>query len=494
MFKQFINRISYRQIILLGLIVRIIAVVFSKGYGFNDDHFEVMEVAQNWLDGVPFVPAGEVYIFSLLYPGLHYVLFWLCESVGIFDPELKMWLARIVHAGFSMLSIVYGYRITQRISRRASDAKIVGLLLALFWVFPFMAVRNLREFFCIPALLIGTYYAVNKDLRIKDVFWAALWFSVAFIVRYQVVFVPMGIGLVWLFSKKYWQKAILFGLIFGVIVAITQGLFDYLYWGNPVASMWSYAEYNAKNSWAYPNGPWYQYLGTVAGLLLAPACLLLITGYFRTFKNNYEQRIILIASLLLFGFHSYFPNKQERFILPFLPFIIILGVIGFRDLYEQYEAKKWFSLITKVLIIWLLVLNTLALAVLTITYSKKARVEAMNYLRAKGDVQNIIMEGDGTAPPPPIFYLQKHIDYYEINTERSTDSLKAEIALGKKPKPNYLIMAGNENFNARLKRMQAAFPKLRKETELEPSLVDNIAFKLNPKHNQNEVWVIYKIE
>jgi hypothetical protein len=494
MFRRFIQEISYRQIIIIALIVRVLSVIFSKGYGFNDDHFEVMEVAQNWLDGVPFVPAGEVYIFSLLYPGLHYILFGFCEWLGIFDPEIKMWLARIVHAGFSMLTVIYGYKLSQRLSQRSTDATIIGLLLATFWVFPFMAVRNLREFFCVPALIIGCYYAVSKDLKIKDILLAAGWFAVAFIVRYQVVFVPMGIGLVWLLSKKNWTKALLFGIVFSVIVALTQGLFDYLYWGNPVASMWSYAEYNAKNSWAYPNGPWYQYIGTVAGLLLAPACLLLVAGYFRTIKNSYEQRLLFIASALLFGFHSYFPNKQERFILPFLPFIIILGVIGFQDLYEQYAHKSWFKKTTKALVIWFLALNTLALVVLTFTYSKQARVEAMTYLRAKGDVTNIIMEGEGTAPPPPIFYLQKHIDYYEINAERSIDSLKTEIASGKKTKPNYLIMAGNENFDNRLKRMQGAFAGLKKERELTPSLVDNIAFKLNPKHNQNEVWIIYKID
>ena len=36
---------------LAAVIARAVAVIFAKGYGMSDDHFEVLEIAANWLDG-----------------------------------------------------------------------------------------------------------------------------------------------------------------------------------------------------------------------------------------------------------------------------------------------------------------------------------------------------------------------------------------------------------------------------------------------------------
>ena len=436
----------------------------------------------------------KVYIFSLLYPGAHYLLFELCEKVGIYDPQTKALLARLAHGLFSMLSIYYGYLLTLRLTNRSDTAKIVGLFMAIFWLFPFMSVRNLREFVCVPFLLMGSYYAADSKPSLKSVLWSAWWFAWAFDMRLQSIFVPFGVGLSWLLVASHRSKAIVFGLAFVGFVFVTQGLFDYLYYGDPLASTLAYANYNATYYAGFPNGPWYQYFGTVAGLLLGLSAIPLIGGYVRTAQYTFPTKVVFWSSLLFFAFHSYFPNKQERFILPFMPYILLLGVIGFQDFYEKNEWKPWVRKATKVLLVWLLVLNTVALFVLTFTYSKRARVEAMRYLREKGDVTNLIMDGDGPAPPPPLFYLQKFVDYYELNSEKNAENLKKEMAAGTKPQPNYVIMAGDDNADERLKQLKTLFPTLRHKVDIEPGLVDNIAFKLNPKHNQNEVWRIYKIK
>ena len=79
---------------LAGLFFRILAVVFSKGFGWIDDQFLIIEIAQSWVDGVDYYgwlpdeeginkPKG----FSFFYVGLHYLLFRFLEFVQITDAQ-----------------------------------------------------------------------------------------------------------------------------------------------------------------------------------------------------------------------------------------------------------------------------------------------------------------------------------------------------------------------------------------------------------------------
>ena len=497
---KFLDNFNLKKILLLGLFFRILATIFSKGYAFTDDHFEVVELAQNILEkGVsntfPNIPKGEAYIFNLIYIEIHTLIFGICESLGLYNPEGKILIARLVHALFSMLTIYVGYRLTERLSNRSNDAKIVGLLLAIFWVFPFLSVRNLREFACIPPMMLGCYYACFKEIKTKQILLMAWWFTVSFVFRYQMIFVPFVIGLWWLFNKQNWQKAVLFGVAFGVFFILTQGLFDYLTWGNPFASLKTYATYNSNsaNIALYPAGPWHRYIGTVAGLFLGFPFLLLLAGYFKTATQAGNRKMLFYASLLFFVFHSYYANKQERFILPFLPLFIILGIIGFGDIYEQYSSKNWLRGFTKFAILWFVILNTILLGILSVTYTKRSRVESMNYLREKGDVQNFLIQNYEFSQPEAPFYLQKHYDYFMVDTHEKMAELPKELNLGKKIKPNYIILVGNTDLEKRLIEVKKVFPAMQHEVDIEPSFVDNIAYLLNPSHNHNETFYIYKI-
>ena len=496
---KYLESLNLKKIILIGLFFRIISIIFSKGYAFSDDHFEVIEITQNLLDKLetpfPNFPKGTIYLFSLVYPGVHYIIFAICEFFGMYNPELKMFMVRLVHGLFSLLIIYYGYKITERLSNRPNDAKIVGILLAIFWVFPFLSVRSLRELACIPPLLIGCYYAIEKSISTKQILWSAWWFTIAFVFRYQIIFIPFVIGLFWLFSKVNWQKAIIFGLAMGLFFMLTQGILDELYWGNPFASIQAYAEYNsvAANIASYPNGPWHRYVGTMAGLFLAFPFLLLLAGYFKTATQSHHRKVLFFASLLFFAFHSYYANKQERFIVPFLPFFIILGIIGFRDLYDQYQDKKWLRGFTKFATIWFLILNTFLLCLLSVTYTKRSRVESMNYLREKGDMTNFVVQNYESSQPEAPFYLQKRYEYYTIDTHEKMADLPNQLKLGTKAKPNYVILVGNTDLEKRKMEMKKVFPTMEYEVNIEPSFVDNLAYLMNPSHNHNETFYIFRI-
>ena len=48
---SFIDFNSLKTILFFGLVVRLIAAVFSQGYGMHDDHFLIIEASTSWVYG-----------------------------------------------------------------------------------------------------------------------------------------------------------------------------------------------------------------------------------------------------------------------------------------------------------------------------------------------------------------------------------------------------------------------------------------------------------
>ena len=42
--------------------------------------------------------------------------------------------------------------------------------------------------------------------------------------------------------------------------------------------------------------------------------------------------------------------------------------------------------------------------------------------------------------------------------------------------------------------LRVLFPKIRHEKDIKPGVIDNFSYLLNPSHNQNETWYIFRID
>lgn len=58
--------------------------------------------------------------------------------------------------------------------------------------------------------------------------------------------------------------------------------------------------------------------------------------------------------------------------------------------------------------------------------------------------------------------------------------------------PRFVLVTADSNVDAQLDAMRQSFPDLVFETEIKPSLIDNLMFFLNPRHNENETIYIYR--
>lgn len=486
-----------RVIIFLALAVRLIAAVFSIGYGFHDDHFIVVEVAHQWTQKINLkgwmpwdgntIPSGH----SLFYPGLHYFYFKTMEAIGIYNPELKMLILRVIHALYSTLTVYYSYLIVRKLSG-VKAANTVGLVLALLWCLPMLSVRNLVEMACIPPLVIATWMAINADEKQQRNLLLAAGFigGLAFSFRFQTItFIGGFVAAFWL--QKKWLSGFLVGLGAFISIVLIQGGTDFYIWGRPFAEFIEYSSYNLDNANNYINGPWYNYILLVAGLIVPPLSFMIFRGMYQVRK---DYLLIILPALLFFIFHSSYPNKQERFILPVIPFFVMAGVAGWYQFREQSTYWMNHQKLEKNLWKTFWILNTILLLVLTPSSTKTSRVKAMSYLYDIGSKGTFLLENSNTGKSVtmPQFYLNNYSYMYEINKNNVANKIIKTMLDEKAPMPEYVIFAEGKNLQEREAKLHQFIPNFSFVAEIPSSYLDNVMSWLNPV-NVSQTYYIYKV-
>jgi hypothetical protein len=484
-------------ITLIALIPRLVAAFFSGGYFAHDDHFLVIEAAGSWVAGHDYNhwlpwnqgdnphPSGH----SFVYVGLHYLLFYMLRMTGPVDPELQMVVVRVLHAIWSLVVVRVGYRIALRLSDPVVAWR-TGLFLALLFFMPFLSVRNLVEVACIPFLMLGAQrlLGMGASPTPRDLFIAGIWIGLAMNIRFQTIFFAAGPGIA-LLAQKQVRGALLYGLGVALPLLVLQGGIDLFLWGRPFAELGEYVLYNLNNTTTYGVLPWYNYLLLLAGLFIPPFSLAVGFGFFR----RTTPLLLWLPVLLFIAVHSYFPNKQERFMLPIVPLYLVLGHAA----WEQWRIRStWWlgrtSLWTGVLR-WTWGLNVALLVVLCISFSKRSRVAAQVMLQ-EVEVRGMVIEdtAEGEAPMPPLFYS----GHWKATVLPWTDpeaDLTAELArYPAEQRPNIVLFYGTEDLPRRMQRTTMATGPLEIIGVAQPGLLDRTVHWLNPV-NRNEAILVARV-
>ncbi len=483
-------------VVITGAIIRLLAVFFSKGYGMHDDHFLVIEAAQSWVDDFDYnnwlpknrpdnIPTGH----SFFYVGLHYLLFSVFQFLKIHDPQFKMLIVRLLHALYSLSIIYYGYKIAYKVAGQ-TVARNVGIFLALLWFFPNMSVRNLVEFVCIPPLLCSTWILFKNENKVSYIPFliAGIIAGVAVSIRFQSIIFVGGLTLVVFINRKFIGTFLFLSGVF-IAVFLTQAT-DLFTWGRPFAEFAEYIRYNINHAYQYLTQKWYMYLLFISGMLIPPISLYLIFGFIRNWKKNL---ILFLPATIFLVFHSAFPNKQERFILPVIPFIIILGLIGWQQFLDTSNFLRKKRKILKSTWVFFWIINSILLVPVSIAYSKKSRVESMIYLSKQDDFRNFIIESSHKSDYTllPLFYLNKWVSYaYVTGNNPLSNIVKYYDSYNK---PNYIIFWEDIDLENRMQEFRNSFPSIQFEAMILPSFIDRFMHLLNPGHLKMEIIYIYKI-
>jgi hypothetical protein len=499
--KQIIKRYweekPLQLILFVAIVLRLVAAIFSKGFGWHDDHFLVIEASQSWVDGTDYnrwlpkhgntTPSGH----SFFYPGIHFLIFSFLKWIGMTEPQSKMVVVRLLHALLSLVIVVLGYRIAEKLSNR-NTARITGLLLAAYWFMPFLSVRNLVEFVSIPFLLLACWYIIKNDSReglMRRIFLAGIFCGMAVCVRFQSVIFVGGLGLALLIQRK-WTQVLMLAFGTALFFCLFQGINDYLVWGKPLVEFKEYVRYNIENAHAYLTNTWYSYIVLILGLLIPPISIFLFFGFLRTWRKHI---LFFLPTFLFLVFHSWFPNKQERFILTIVPFVILLGTIGWTGFVNQSIFWTSRRKLLRGCYVFAIAVNLILLPFVTTMYSKQARVESMVYLSKDESIDKIAFEDSnrqGTKLAAR-FYLKKWIPVIEISKDRPVEQFIQEH--GTNP-PDYILFFEEKNLEERVAKIQSHFPQMRYEATIGQGLIDELLHKMNPQNNVNQEVYIYKLK
>lgn len=483
-----INFRSFKTILFAAIIVRLIATIFSQGYGMHDDHFLIIEASASWVDGfdynlwLPWTegnrggPEGH----SFTYVGLNYLYFSIMKFLGFADPKILMFFNRLLHALASLIVVWYGMKITEKLSNRENAVK-VGWILALLWILPFVSVRNLVEVASLPMLVFGVWLMIKEE-KLNHFILAGLVIGLAVSFRYQIGVFAIGVAAYYFFQ---WKFKLFFAFSGGVLLifGITQGIVDYFIWGYPFAELMSYVSYNMTEGTTYlPNQNYFMYFIVLMGCLFVPLGLLIMVGFFKAYK---KYAVLFVPTFLFIIFHTLYPNRQERFILSVLPFFIMLGIMGYHLLKESnFKVKLWRI---SILIFW--IFNIPFLLFSMTMYSKKSRVEAMYHLYNNGiKEERILLEGsvDKRVSMMPKFYAKE----WNISFVERTDSSQ-HLKVNPDLNYDYIFFFNDEDLDKRIKYYKEVYPAMQLDKKCLPSIVDVLLRELNPR-NANEYIEIWK--
>lgn len=497
---------SLRNILLLGFALRVLAAVYSPGYLMHDDHFLVVETGASWAVGEDYnnwmpwsqramgIDSPVPHQANLAYAGLVSGYFRTCNAIGLVKPASQMLLLRLLHGAFSLLIVFLGYRIAHRLGGE-KPARWTGLALAAFGLFPLLGVRQLVEVVCIPPLMWAAWTVVRTEHSTwKTWILAGVGVGLATALRYQCGVFGLGWVVAIFIRERKWQAAVLNSAIMGVsaLVVFALGqLQDVFIWGEPFAQLRAYIAYNSEHAGEYPQGFWHQYIWVVLGLLIPPFSLAWAYGTAREWKR---LAWVVLPALAFFAFHSAFPNKQERFILPAVPFFIAAGSVGWHRFVEGSAFWGRSQRLYRTLIATGLFFSILSGIGLCFIQPKKSRVDAMTALYELGDLENfLIVHTDGGAMPPQ-FYSGSWKKYW--TSDLSTDAANHRQVMCNSSRytfPNYIVFSGDRLLGEGVERYKSIYSSMEYIQQVPPSRWDRLLAALNP-HNRVERMMIYRID
>ena len=232
------------------------------------------------------------------------------------------------------------------------------------------------------------------------------------------------------------------------------------------------------------NENYFMYFYVLFGVLLFPLALLALPAYFASWR---KYPILFIPTVLFLVFHTLYPNRQERFIITILPFVLI-GVFA---VLHHWSQRKGFKKVYDYSLIAFWTLNIPLLFFFSITSTKVSRVESMEALYKDGlKNQLVLMEATGAegTSMPPLFYGKA----WTMKTIERTATDQPLLASGAE-KSDYIFFIGKENIENRIEAYRELFPNMKLKRKCEPSLLDRTLHRLNPRNSNEyiEVWRTY---
>lgn len=485
--------------LIVALLLRLLAVFFSKGYMASDDYYETVKIAYQGVQSGLTDEQGmlkwdvvkpENIGRSPLYVLFLYSIMKVQHFAGITDLDSMMYLIRSIHALLSLLIIWFGYKYIFESTRDKNYALLGGLILGAHFLAPYLAVRNMIEQVSADLFLPAIFFAYIgvRDKKPQHLIMAGILSGLSWMVRFNISLAILPIPFAIWFLKRSLRPALYYtaGLL---LIILFSGTLDMIYLG-----YFGQSSLNILRSFLFSTEPpplpqplWFFFLLTL-GAFVPPFSFYFIFSFFRK-KLLQDHLILFSAALSFFLIHTLIAHKEERFIIPIFPLLVIMGVVGLRSFLMKNSIATWNRKLFKASAIWAAFASCALLPIFTTNYGHKSIVDTFIYLGRQNIDRPILIDSTERMRLFPYEYAElKRTDFIELY---SWDSLGV---IGKTNPAfdsiDYVIIFSENSLQCHLDSLEKYLGRLQLVFKSDPSLVDNILHRLNPLHNHtNQSWV-----
>lgn len=346
-------------LIITALLLRIGAAFFSHGYNHIDEHFQVLEPAFGLVHGYSIhFWEWELGARSWIAPGVFSYAIRFFEALGVTDALKLAGCLRAVTGIYSTIGVWFLWLLARELLPRVPA--LVVLAFFTFWPrFVYFSVHPLSETLCAP-LIYAAIYLIWSKARTKTsfsggLFAAGLLMMLAVFLRLPVLILTfsMAFSLWFLPSKKPLQM-----FLAGSFVGFTSlGFFDLLTWGHWFQSPIQYLKFNLIEGQAaaqFGRQPWHRYFTAIFRYFQPLAAVILVCGLFISSriarsKNDRLWIFLFIQFIFFFTIHSLIGHKEDRFIYPVLPLLVLCASPALVKLTHDFKFSRHFALLGIVL-------------------------------------------------------------------------------------------------------------------------------------------------
>lgn len=381
------GEISLRAYLLFGLLVRLPAVFFSRGYDFLDHQFQYVDPAYHLgLGGSWWRPHDYVQgLRSWVYPGFLGAVFRGLSGLGIEDPVAMMTATRFLHALFGLVPLAALWMLLVRF-KPLSVSRPLLLFAAANPILVYSGVQPTAPTFAV-GLALTSVFLFHGPGRLWP-FLSGIFLGLSFCCRFQDAFFGPVLLLAGLVSGRY-RAAGLMSCGAALLVAF-QGVIDLFTWGSFLHSPFRYVAWNVFEGAArrYGDEPFWYYLPYLAAaLVLLPPFLR--SGAEALWNGSHRFPLFLAASTFYLLMHHLVAHKAIRFVLPALVLLLLLYA---SDLLDPDRSVSRLRAAHRALFLGV---HSLALVFVSFWYPHRGPVEAALALSRRADFVDRLVVVDG---------------------------------------------------------------------------------------------------
>jgi phosphatidylinositol glycan class B len=415
----------------ISLLLHISCALFSIGYHYDDEHWQILEFA-NYKLGLS--PAADLpweftdQIRPTLQPIIVIILAKAMMAINAYNPFTLAFILRLITGVLSWFATLLIIKTARNFFISNRNHFYFILLFANFlWFIPYIHVRYSGETWSGLFFFIGLYYlldVINNDQaknKILKPLFVGVCMGIAFWCRFQIVFAFLGIGLWILFFRYKSLIKFLPAIVSGILMLLLGVLLDHWFYNDWVFTPYTYFESNIINNVAarYGETPWWDYFSLFILQAGIPISIILLAFIVLSIVAEPKSPYAWVLIAFTAG-HMLVGHKEMRFLFPM---VYVLPLVSFQFLRSR-KISYWTEQIPRPIIttskVILISINLVLLIVASLIKPPAENVLLYSYVYSHSEnkpVKLITLEGNPYTPGhlKVNFYKPLNFEIVKIN-------------------------------------------------------------------------------